>query len=161
MGMTITEKILAAHSGRDAIALWRSSTLIDLIVAHDVTTPPAADAQKLGIKVFDPTKIPVTPDHFVPNKDIKSAELAKQLREWREEQGIMRYYEIGNHGICHAIAPEQGTRAARNDRRLRRFAHDDDGRSGRSRRASARPTWPPRSPPANSGSKSPNQCSLN
>src|SRR4030095_6092603 len=74
------------------------------------TTPPAVQMlKKLGVnKVFDPTKIVVTPDHFVPNKDIKSAELAKQLREWREEQGITRYYEIGNHGICHAIAPEQG-----------------------------------------------------
>jgi 3-isopropylmalate/(R)-2-methylmalate dehydratase large subunit len=65
--------------------------------------------RKLGInKIFDPTKVLVTPDHFVPNKDIKSAELSKQLREWRIEQKIERYYEIGNHGICHAIAPEQG-----------------------------------------------------
>ncbi|MGH9852723.1 MAG: 3-isopropylmalate dehydratase large subunit, partial [Blastocatellia bacterium] len=111
MGMTITEKILAAHSGRDAVVPGEIvNAKIDLIVAHDVTTPPAVQMlRKLGInKVFDPTKILVTPDHFVPNKDIKSAELAKQLREWREEQGIERYYEVGNHGICHAIAPEQG-----------------------------------------------------
>jgi 3-isopropylmalate/(R)-2-methylmalate dehydratase large subunit len=111
MGMTITEKILAAHSGRDSVVPGEIvNAKIDLIVAHDVTTPPAVQMlKKLGInKVFDPTKIVVTPDHFVPNKDIKSAELAKQLREWREEQGITRYYEIGNHGICHAIAPEQG-----------------------------------------------------
>jgi 3-isopropylmalate/(R)-2-methylmalate dehydratase large subunit len=111
MGMTITEKILAAHSGRDSVVPGEIvNTKIDLIVAHDVTTPPAvAMLRKLGInKVFDPTKILVTPDHFVPNKDIRSAELAKQLREWRIEQGITRYYEIGNHGICHAIAPEQG-----------------------------------------------------
>ena len=111
MGMTITEKILAAHSGRDSVAPGEIvNAKIDLIVAHDVTTPPAVQMlKKLGInKVFDPTKILVTPDHFVPNKDIKSAELAKQLREWREEQGVTRYYEIGNHGICHAIAPEQG-----------------------------------------------------
>jgi len=111
MGMTITEKILAAHCGRDAVTPGEIiNARIDLIVAHDVTTPPAvAMLRKLGInKVHDPTKILVTPDHFVPNKDIKSAELAKQLREWRIEQGIQRYYEIGNHGICHAIAPEQG-----------------------------------------------------
>jgi 3-isopropylmalate/(R)-2-methylmalate dehydratase large subunit len=111
MGMTITEKILAAHSGRDSVVPGEIvNAKIDLIVAHDVTTPPAVQMlKKLGInKVFDPSKILVTPDHFVPNKDIKSAELAKQLREWREEQGIKRYYEIGNHGICHAIAPEQG-----------------------------------------------------
>lgn len=111
MGMTITEKILAAHSGRDKVVPGEIvNAAIDLIVAHDVTTPPAvAMLRKLGIeRVFDPSKILVTPDHFVPNKDIKSAELAKQLREWRIEQGIERYYEIGNHGICHAIAPEQG-----------------------------------------------------
>ena len=111
MGMTITEKILAAHSGRESIVPGEIvNAKLDLIVCHDVTTPPAvAMLRKLGInKVFDPTKILVTPDHFVPNKDIKSAELSKHLREWREEQGIERYYEIGNHGICHAIAPEQG-----------------------------------------------------
>jgi len=111
MGMTITEKILAVHSGRETVVPGEIvNAKLDLIVCHDVTTPPAVQMlRKLGInKVFDPTKILVTPDHFVPNKDIKSAELAKQLRAWRIEQGIERYYEIGNHGICHAIAPEQG-----------------------------------------------------
>lgn len=111
MGMTITEKILAAHSGRDTVVPGEIvNAKLDLIVCHDVTTPPAVQMlKKLGInKIFDPSKVLVTPDHFVPNKDIKSAELSKQLREWRIEQGITRYYEIGNHGICHAIAPEQG-----------------------------------------------------
>jgi len=111
MGMTITEKILAAHSGRERVVPGEIvNAALDLIVCHDVTTPPAVQMlRKLGIdKVFDPSKILVTPDHFVPNKDIKSAELSKHLREWRIEQGITRYYEIGNHGICHAIAPEQG-----------------------------------------------------
>lgn len=111
MEMTITEKILAAHCGREQVVPGEIvNAKLDLIVCHDVTTPPAVQMlRKLGInKVFDPTKILVTPDHFVPNKDIKSAELAKQLRAWRIEQGIERYYEIGNHGICHAIAPEQG-----------------------------------------------------
>ncbi|MEO6724623.1 MAG: 3-isopropylmalate dehydratase large subunit [Blastocatellia bacterium] len=111
MGMTITEKILAAHSGRDTVVPGEIvNAKLDLIVCHDVTTPPAVEMlRKLGInKIFDPSKVLVTPDHFVPNKDIKSAELSKQLREWRIEQKIERYYEIGNHGICHAIAPEQG-----------------------------------------------------
>ncbi len=111
MGMTITEKILAAHSGRDSVVPSEIvNAKLDLIVCHDVTTPPAVQMlKKLGInKVHDPSKILVTPDHFVPNKDIKSAELSKQLRQWRIEQGIERYYEIGNHGICHVIAPEQG-----------------------------------------------------
>ncbi|MBI3131599.1 MAG: 3-isopropylmalate dehydratase large subunit [Acidobacteria bacterium] len=111
MPMTITEKILAAHSGRESVRPGEIvNARLDLVICHEVTTPPAVEMlRKLGItKVWDPTKILVTPDHFVPNKDIKSAELTKALRQWREEQGIERYYEIGNHGICHALAPEQG-----------------------------------------------------
>lgn len=111
MGQTITEKILAAHSGRERVVPGEIvNATLDLIVCHEVTTPPAvAMLRARGIhKVFDPSRILVTPDHFVPNKDILSAELAKALRAWREEQGITRYYEVGNHGICHAIAPEQG-----------------------------------------------------
>ncbi len=109
--MTITEKILADHCGREHVVPGEIiNASLDLIICHEVTTPPAvAMLRKLGIhKVFDPSKILVTPDHFVPNKDIRSAELASQLRKWREEQGIQRYYEVGNHGICHALAPEQG-----------------------------------------------------
>lgn len=111
MGMTITEKILAAHSGQDKV---RPGDLIqaeiDLIMCHDVTTPPAIKMLKdYGLQgVFDPEKIVVTPDHFVPNKDIKSAELAKDLRVWVEENGIQNYYELGRHGICHSLLPEQG-----------------------------------------------------
>src|SRR5436190_21578346 len=100
MGMTITEKILAAHSGRETVVPGEIvNAKLDLIVCHDVTTPPAVEMlRKLGInKIFDPTKVLVTPDHFVPNKDIKRAELSKQLREWLIDQKIDRYYEIGNH----------------------------------------------------------------
>ena len=111
MKQTITEKILAWHSGRETVApgdLVNAS--IDLIMCHDVTTPPAISMLKsIGVeKVFDPTRIVVTPDHFVPNKDIQSALLAKILRRWVEEQGIEHYYEIGRHGICHALLPEMG-----------------------------------------------------
>ncbi|MDD5544750.1 MAG: 3-isopropylmalate dehydratase large subunit [Acidobacteriia bacterium] len=111
MSQTITEKILARHSGHDRV---RANDLvnaqIDLIMCHDVTTPPAISMLKsIGVhRVFDPTRIVVTPDHFVPNKDIQSALLAKILRAWVEEQGIEHYYEIGRHGICHALLPEMG-----------------------------------------------------
>ncbi len=111
MGMTLTEKLLAAHCGRDAVRPGEIvNAALDLVICHEVTTPPAVEMlAKLGItKVWDPSRILVTPDHFVPNKDIRSAELASALRAWREEQGITRYYEVGNHGICHALAPEQG-----------------------------------------------------
>lgn len=109
--MNITEKILARAAGKEKVVPGELiEAQIDLIIAHDVTTPPAIEMLKNhGIKkVFDPDKIVVTPDHFVPNKDIASAELAKSLREWVKESGIKNYFEIGCHGICHAIAPEKG-----------------------------------------------------
>ncbi len=108
---TITEKILAAHSGRDTVRPGEIvNATIDLIVCHEVTTPPAIRMMaQMGVtKVFDPTKIVVTPDHFVPNKDIQTAELTKELRNWVKEQGIARYHELGEHGICHALVPEKG-----------------------------------------------------
>lgn len=111
MPQTITEKILAKHSGRDVVSPGELlNTRIDLVMCHDVTTPPAISMLKsMGVeKVFNPAKIVVTPDHFVPNKDIQSALLAKILRQWVEQQGIEHYYEIGRHGICHALLPEMG-----------------------------------------------------
>jgi len=111
MGMTITEKILAAHSGRITV---RPGELInarlDIVMCHDVTTPPAISMlQKLGMdRVFDPEKIVVIPDHFVPNKDIKSAELAKRLREWVRKHHLKNYYEVGENGVCHVVLPEDG-----------------------------------------------------
>jgi 3-isopropylmalate/(R)-2-methylmalate dehydratase large subunit len=111
MGATITEKILAAHSGRERVRPGEIiNARLDLVVAHEVTTPPAiVQLEKLGVrKVFDPSRIVVTPDHFVPNKDIKTAEMTKKLRRWADEQKIEHYYELGNHGICHALVPEKG-----------------------------------------------------
>ncbi len=110
-GMTITEKILAAHSDRESVRPGEIvNARLDLVVCHEVTTPPAIKMMKqMGLeKVFDPTKIVVTPDHFVPNKDIQTAELTKELRRWVKEQGIERYFELGEHGICHALVPEKG-----------------------------------------------------
>lgn len=111
MGMNITEKILAMHSGKDSVKPGELINAdIDLIMCHDITTTPAINMlREKGInKIFDPEKIVVTPDHFVPNKDIKSAELVKKLRGWVSEQGIKKFYDIGKHGVCHAILPEQG-----------------------------------------------------
>ncbi len=111
MPQTITEKILAAHSGRDTVRPGEIvNAKIDLIVCHEVTTPPAIRMMaQMGVtKVFDASKIVVTPDHFVPNKDIQTAELTKELRNWVKEQGIARYHELGEHGICHALVPEKG-----------------------------------------------------
>jgi len=111
MGMTITEKILAKHAGKDVV---RPGDLIqaniDIVMCHDVTTPPAVSMlEKRGMdRVFDIDKVVVIPDHFVPNKDIASAELAKRLREWVKRHGIKNYYEVGRNGVCHALLPEEG-----------------------------------------------------
>jgi len=111
MGMTITEKILAAHAGRDTVRPGELVTAkIDVVMCHDVTTPPAISMlESQGMdSVFDTEKIVVIPDHFVPNKDIASAELAKRLRNWVRRHGIKNYYEVGRNGVCHAVLPEDG-----------------------------------------------------
>jgi len=111
MPMTITEKILAAAAGKKNIESGDIiDAKIDCIMCHDVTTPAAISMLKeKGIdKVFDPEKIVVTPDHFQPAKDIKSAELHKRLDAWAKEKGIKHYYKLGRAGVCHALLPEQG-----------------------------------------------------
>ncbi|MBU1177954.1 3-isopropylmalate dehydratase large subunit [Patescibacteria group bacterium] len=104
MAKTITEKILGGAVGE---LVERE---IDLMMCHEVTTPPALKmlAERGISKVWDSNKIVVTPDHFVPNKDIESAQLAKELNDWAVEQGIKHHYKLGCHGVCHAILPEQG-----------------------------------------------------
>jgi 3-isopropylmalate/(R)-2-methylmalate dehydratase large subunit len=111
MSMTITEKILAKASGRDTVEPGDVvDAKIDVIMCHDVTTPPAISMLKeKGIdKVFDAEKIVVTPDHFQPAKDIKSADLHKRLDTWAKEKNIKYYYPLGKAGVCHALLPEQG-----------------------------------------------------
>ena len=111
MGMTITEKILAKASGKDTVKAGDLvDANIDVVMCHDVTTPPAISmlVEKGIDKVFDPEKIVVTPDHFQPAKDIKSAELHKRLDTWAKRHKIKYYYKIGRAGVCHALLPEQG-----------------------------------------------------
>jgi 3-isopropylmalate/(R)-2-methylmalate dehydratase large subunit len=111
MGMTITEKILARAAGLDTVVPGQLvDAKIDLVMCHDVTTPPAiAMLEEKGIdKVFDRERIVVTPDHFQPPKDIKSAELHKRLDAWAKRHQIKWYYKLGRAGVCHALLPEQG-----------------------------------------------------
>ena len=111
MGSTITEKILAAHCGRETVKPGELiNAEIDVIMCHDVTTTPAIDmlAEKGLSKVAHPERVVIMPDHFVPNKDIKSAEMVAKIRRWAKEQGIEKFYELGRHGVCHALLPEQG-----------------------------------------------------
>jgi 3-isopropylmalate/(R)-2-methylmalate dehydratase large subunit len=111
MGMTITEKIFARAAGKNSVKAGDLvNAKIDMIMCHDVTTPPAISMLKDHDidKVFDAEKIAVTPDHFQPAKDIKSAELHKRLDTWAKEKNIKYYYKLGKAGVCHALLPEQG-----------------------------------------------------
>lgn len=110
MAMTQTEKILARHAGLAAV---RPGQLIrcrvDLALANDITGPPAiTEFEKIGRPVFDPGKIALVPDHFTPNKDIKSAQMAKTLRQFAKQHQIAHYFEVGKMGIEHVLLPEAG-----------------------------------------------------
>jgi len=111
MAMTITEKILAKAAGKEKVTPGQLiDANLDIVMCHDVSTPPAISmlVQKGIDKVFDTEKVIVTPDHFQPAKDIKSAELHKRLDEWAKRHKIKYYYKIGRVGVCHALLPEQG-----------------------------------------------------
>ena len=111
MGMTITEKILAAHCGAEELKPGQFIMAeVDLCLGNDITAPIAIEEfEKAGFgRVFDNTKIALVPDHFTPNKDIKAATLAKQLRDFARKHEIVHYWEVGRVGIEHALLPEQG-----------------------------------------------------
>lgn len=108
--ITIAEKILAAHAGLDEVAPGQLiECKVDVVHANDITAPIAIDVcRQVGDEVFDPARVFLVPDHYTPNKDIKSAEQAKLMREFAQEQGIEHYYEVGCAGIEHALLPEKG-----------------------------------------------------
>lgn len=111
MGMTMTQKILAQHCGLDSISAGQLvNCKLDLVLGNDITTPVAIrEFHKTGLKqIFDRSKIAIVPDHFVPNKDIKSAEQCKCVREFAREKDIENYFEVGQMGIEHALLPEKG-----------------------------------------------------
>ncbi|MCD8090116.1 MAG: 3-isopropylmalate dehydratase large subunit [Clostridiales bacterium] len=111
MGMTMTQKILAAAAGLDSVKAGQLiEAKLNLVLGNDVTTPVAINEfNKIGIdKVFDKEKIAIVPDHFTPNKDIKSAEHCKMVREFAKGKEIKNYFEVGQMGIEHCLIPEQG-----------------------------------------------------
>jgi 3-isopropylmalate/(R)-2-methylmalate dehydratase large subunit len=111
MGMTLTEKILARHAGKEKVEPGELILAkVDLALGNDVTSPIAIEAvRNLGIReVFDREKIALVPDHFTPNKDIRSAEQAKLMREFAREYGIVNYFEVGRMGIEHVLLPDEG-----------------------------------------------------
>jgi 3-isopropylmalate/(R)-2-methylmalate dehydratase large subunit len=111
MGMTLTQKILAYHSGLDEVKAGQLiSANLNIVLGNDITTPVAINEfKKAGFdKVFDKDKIAIVLDHFVPNKDIKAAEQSKQCREFANSHSVSHFYDVGKMGIEHALLPEQG-----------------------------------------------------
>ena len=109
--MTMTQKILAAHSGEEFVEAGQFlSANLDVVLANDITGPVAIkEFRKMdAINVFDKDKVVLVPDHFTPNKDIKAAEQCKELREFAKAQDITNYFEVGEMGIEHALLPEKG-----------------------------------------------------
>ncbi|NLI93595.1 MAG: 3-isopropylmalate dehydratase large subunit [Peptococcaceae bacterium] len=111
MGMTIAEKILAAHAGLDHVVPGEIiNAKLDLVLANDITGPFAIqEFEKLGVdKVFDKEKVAMVPDHFTPNKDIASAEQSKIIKDFSKRHHLTHYWEAGRVGIEHCLLPEQG-----------------------------------------------------
>lgn len=111
MGMTITEKILAAHAGLEVVKPGQLITAkTDMVLSNDITGPVAIrEMLKVGLnQVFDRDKIAIIPDHFSPTKDIQSAEQCKTIRDFAKAHEITHYYEIGKMGVEHCLLPEQG-----------------------------------------------------
>jgi len=111
MKMTMSQKILAAHAGRESVSPGELvMAKLDLVLANDITAPVAINEyRKAGAGcVFDCQKIALVMDHFTPNKDIKAAEQTKKVRDFAAEKGIVNYFDVGTVGIEHALLPERG-----------------------------------------------------
>jgi 3-isopropylmalate/(R)-2-methylmalate dehydratase large subunit len=111
MSMTLTEKILAAHAGLKEVHPGQFvEVAVDVVLANDITAPIAIrEFERIGVgKVFDRNRVVLVADHFVPNKDIKSAEQCKVMRDFARAQQLTHYYDVGTMGIEHALLPEQG-----------------------------------------------------
>mgnify|MGYP000520281504 CR=1 FL=1 len=111
MGMTLTQKILAAHAGLAEVKAGQLiNAKLDIVLGNDITTPVAINEfERAGFNsVFDKQHIAIVLDHFVPNKDIKSATQSKQCREFANKYDILNFYDVGQMGIEHALLPEKG-----------------------------------------------------
>ena len=111
MGMTMTQKILAAHCGEKTVTAGQIIMAdLDLVLGNDITTPVAINEfNKAGCDcVYDKNKVVFVMDHFVPNKDIKAAEQSKQIREFAWDKGVVNFFDVGEMGVEHALLPEKG-----------------------------------------------------
>ena len=157
MGMTMTQKILAAHCGEAAVTAGQLiNARLDIVLGNDITTPVAINEfNKAGFdSVFDKTRVNIVLDHFVPNKDIKSATQSKQCREFADKYDILNFYDVGQMGVEHALLPEKGIVTA-GDCIIGADSHTCTAQWARSPPASAPRIWPPVWQRAWPGSRSP------
>ena len=111
MGMTLAEKILGAHADREEVRAGQFiEAAVDIVLSNDITAPIAIrEFERLGVeRVFDPQRVVMVADHFVPNKDIKSAEQSLAMRRFAQAQGLPHHFDVGRMGIEHVLLPEQG-----------------------------------------------------
>ncbi|MCI8554628.1 MAG: 3-isopropylmalate dehydratase large subunit [Clostridiales bacterium] len=111
MGMTMTQKILAAHAGLKEVAAGQLiEAKLDLCLGNDITSPVAVNEfERCGAcRVFDKSRVALVMDHFTPNKDIKAAEQVKRVRGFAEQYGVENFFDVGRMGVEHALLPEQG-----------------------------------------------------
>ena len=112
MGMTMTQKILAAHCGEASVKAGQLINAdLDVVLGNDITTPVAINEfEKAGFtSVYDNKKINIVLDHFVPNKDIKSAQQSKRCRDFADKYNILNFFDVGQMGIEHALLPEKAS----------------------------------------------------
>ena len=155
MGMTMTQKILAAHCGEASVTAGQLiNAKLDIVLGNDITTPVAINEfEKAGFNsVFDKTRVNIVLDHFVPNKDIKSAQQSKQCREFANKYDILNFYDVGQMGVEHALLPEKGIVTA-GDCIIGADSHTCTARWARFPPALAPPIWPPVWQPAWHGSR--------
>lgn len=146
MGMTMTQKILAAHAGLEEVTAGQLiEAKLDLCLGNDITAPVAINEfERCGAcQVFDRDRVALVMDHFTPNKDIKAAEQVKKTREFAHKQGVTHFYDVGRMGIEHALLPEQGLVGPGTASSAPTAIPAPMALWGPSPPASAPPTWPP------------------
>jgi 3-isopropylmalate/(R)-2-methylmalate dehydratase large subunit len=111
MPQTIAQKILAKHAGKSSVEDGELIfAKVDMVLGTDVTVPLSVEVfRRMGAKkVFDPSKIALVNDHFIPAKDLKAAQLSQTMREFAHEMGAPHFFEVGRSGICHVLLPDEG-----------------------------------------------------
>lgn len=156
MGMTMTQKILAAHAGLPEVKAGQLiEAKLDLCLGNDITSPVAINEfERCGAcGVFDRSRVALVMDHFTPNKDIKAAEQVKRVRGFADKYDVENFFDVGRMGVEHAILPEKGLVGPATASSAQTATPAPTARSAHSRPVSAPPIWLPVWPPVSRGSR--------